>query len=53
MRERSGVVWHVANRALDVGAPLPPRELGGILIEVVRRSLRGASKVADHLDAAR
>ena len=22
MRERSGLVWHVANRALDVGAPL-------------------------------
>src|SRR6476661_2706966 len=28
-----------------------PGKLGGILIEVIRRSLRGASKVADHLHA--
>ena len=47
------LIAHIVCIAFDAISQTPnqPSELGGILIEVIRRSLRGASKVADHLHA--
>jgi hypothetical protein len=48
------LIAHIVCIAFDAISQTPnqPSELGGILIEVVCRSLRGASKMANHLHAA-